>query len=372
MKIKYRHIINSFVFCMMVFMMLIGNKLNVSSISKIVSKLEITSALGLSIVRDESQSNGGTVYKLINIPSNINILDIKLINKSISYTFSNDGRILLDSSGVPVSNLNDDTYTIILNTKELGQVYKVVNKTDYGYRVLDIKVTYNDSKNVLEVQDTTNSLSGSEVSVFRNDSKIGNSKLDGEGKASIQVNDINDLTTSTYTVLLKKGSEIVGIDSFHINPIYREISVKDNVKLSIISQVSNKLNVCIDKNSGIGINDNVYVVSVYDESNPSENMLLNLDYTQNQIKNLQGEIILKTTLCQGKKYKARLRVNGIDLDQHDACDVNIRDIDASKIKATAIEKIGKDLRVDLSGINNLSKDDVIEVVSLHDIKDKEK
>ena len=279
----------------MVFMMLIGNKLNASSISKIVSKLEITSALGLSIVRDESQSNGGTVYKLINIPSNINILDIKLINKSISYTFSNDGRILLDSSGVPVSNLNDDTYTIILNTKELGQVYKVVNKTDYGYRVLDIKVTYNDSKNVLEVQDTTNSLSGSEVSVFRNDSKIGNSKLDGEGKASIQVNDINDLTTSTYTVLLKKGSEIVGIDSFHINPIYREISVKDNVKLSIISQVSNKLNVCIDKNSGIGINDNVYVVSVYDESNPSENMLLNLDYTQNQIKNLQGEIILKTT-----------------------------------------------------------------------------
>ncbi len=372
MKIKYRHIINSFVFCMMVFMMLIGNKLNASSISKIVSKLEITSALGLSIVRDESQSNGGTVYKLINIPSNINILDIKLINKSISYTFSNDGRILLDSSGVPVSNLNDDTYTIILNTKELGQVYKVVNKTDYGYRVLDIKVTYNDSKNVLEVQDTTNSLSGSEVSVFRNDSKIGNSKLDGEGKASIQVNDINDLTTSTYTVLLKKGSEIVGIDSFHINPIYREISVKDNVKLSIISQVSNKLNVCIDKNSGIGINDNVYVVSVYDESNPSENMLLNLDYTQNQIKNLQGEIILKTTLCQGKKYKARLRVNGIDLDQYDACDVNIRDIDASKIKATAIEKIGKDLRVDLSGINNLSKDDVIEVVSLHDIKDKEK
>ena len=166
MKIKYRHIINSFVFCMMVFMMLIGNKLNASSISKIVSKLEITSALGLSIVRDESQSNGGTVYKLINIPSNINILDIKLINKSISYTFSNDGRILLDSSGVPVSNLNDDTYTIILNTKELGQVYKVVNKTDYGYRVLDIKVTYNDSKNVLEVQDTTNSLSGSEVSVF--------------------------------------------------------------------------------------------------------------------------------------------------------------------------------------------------------------
>ncbi len=117
--------------------------------------------------------------------------------------------------------------------------------------------------------------------------------MDGEGKASIQVNDINDLTTSTYTVLLKKGSEIVGIDSFHINPIYREISVKDNVKLSIISQVSNKLNVCIDKNSGIGINDNVYVVSVYDESNPSENMLLNLDYTQNQIKNLQGEIILK-------------------------------------------------------------------------------
>ena len=56
------------------------------------------------------------------------------------------------------------------------------------------------------------------------------------------------------------------------------------------------------------------------------------------------------------------------MDQHDACDVNIRDIDASKIKATAIEKIGKDLRVDLSGINNLSKDDVIEVVSLHDIK----
>lgn len=372
MKIKYRHIINAFVFCMMVFTMLMSNKLNASSISKIVSKLEITSALGLSIVKEESQSNGNAVYKLTNIPNNINILDIKLINKSISYTFSNDGRILLDSSGVPVSNLKDDTYTIILNTKELGQVYKIVNKTDYGYKVLDIKVTYNNSKNTLEVQDITNSLSGSEVSIFKNDSKIGNSKLDGEGKASISINDINDLTTSTYTVLLKKGSEIVGIDSFHINPIYREINVRDNVKLSIISQVSNKLNICIGKDSGISINDNVYVVSVYDESNPNENMLLNLDYTQNQIKDFQGEVILKSTLAQGKKYKARLRVNGIDLDQQNDCDVNIRDIDVSKIRATAIEKIGKDLRVDLSGINNLSKDDIIEIVSLHDIKDREK
>lgn len=372
MKIKHRYTIKTFVFCMVVFMMLIGNKLNANSISKIVNKLEITSVLGISIVKDESPKKEDAVYKLINIPNNVTILDVKLINKSISYTFSNDGRILLDSSGEPVTNLEDDTYTIVLNTKELGQVYKIVNKCDQGYKFLDIKVTYNDLKDSLEIEDTSKLLCDSEVSIFKNDSKIGNSKLDNEGKATIHINDINDLTTSTYTVLLKKGSEIVGIDSFHINPVYREINVKGNVKLNIISQASDKLNICIDKDSGISENDKVYVVSVYDELNPNENMLLNLDCNQNQITNFQGEIVLKNALTHGKKYKVRLRVNGIDLDPQDDCDVSVTDLDISKIKATAIEKVGKDLRVDLSGINNLSKDDVIEVVSLHDIKEKEK
>ena len=373
MKIKHRLFVNSMIFILTALILILSSTFVANSLSKIVNKVDIVDVIGLKLIREENDSdmkNGR--YRLVEIPENINIIDARIVNKSEVYKFSNKDNILLDSSGNVVSNLKDQNYTLVLNTKELGEIYKIINKTVYGYKVLDIKVVYNKYKNTLEISNSNVLLGDSEVTIFKNDAKVGSTKLDANGKGSIYINDIENLTTSTYTILIKKGSEIVGIDAFHMTPTYRDLNLKGNVNFNIISEISNKLNISISGESGITVNDKVQVASVYDELNPNENLLLNLDCNKNNISDLNGEIILKNTLSKDKKYKVRLKVNGVELDPQDDCDVHIKNLDISKIKITAVEKIGKELRVDLSGINNLSKDDLIEVISLYDIKNKEK
>lgn len=336
-------------------------------LSKIVSKIEIVNVVGLKIVREE-----GIGYKLVDVPSNINILDARIANSGEVYKFSNQDKILLDSAGNKIENLNGENYTLILNTKELGEIYKILNKTDFGYKVLDIKVTYNREDNSLDISNSGFGFEDSEITIFKNDSRVSSVKLNSEGKGKIYVNDIQNLTTSTYTILVKKGSEILGIDAFHATPVHREFNLKDNVKFTITSKITNKLCVSIKPESGITQNDKVQVVSVYEESNPNENLLLDVSENLNLISNLNGEVFLKSTLVEGKKYIVKLKINGFEISSQDCCDVHIRNLDTSKIKITAVEKIGKELKIDLSGIENLTKDDLIEVVSLHDVNSKDK
>ncbi len=344
----------------------------VKSLPKIVNKVDIIDVVGLKIIREESGVDCEDVrYKLIDIPENINIINARIVHSGEAYKFLNPDNILLDSLGNVVQNLKDQSYTLVLNTKELGEIYKIINKTDYGYKVLDIKVVYNKYKNSLDISNSNVLFRDSEITVFKNDTKVGTVKIDEEGKGSIYINDIQNLSTSTYTILVKKGSEILGIDSFHITPTYKELSLNDNVKFSITSKISNKLKVCIKVESGITFNDRVQVVSVYEESTPSENLLLTLDENANVISNLDGEVTLKSSLVEGKRYKVKLRINGVEMDPQDCCDVHIKDIDISKIKVTAVEKIGRELKIDLSGIDNLDKEDSIEVISLHDVNKKD-
>lgn len=295
MKIKHRLFVNSMIFILTALILILSSTFVANSLSKIVNKVDIVDVIGLKLIREENDSdmkNGR--YRLVEIPENINIIDARIVNKSEVYKFSNKDNILLDSSGNVVSNLKDQNYTLVLNTKELGEIYKIINKTDYGYKVLDIKVVYNKYKNTLEISNSNVLLGDSEVTIFKNDAKVGSTKLDANGKGSIYINDIENLTTSTYTILIKKGSEIVGIDAFHMTPTYRDLNLKGNVNFNIISEISNKLNISISGESGITVNDKVQVASVYDELNPNENLLLNLDCNKNNISDLNGEIIFIT------------------------------------------------------------------------------
>lgn len=349
--------------------MILFTNYKVNAFSKIVSKVQIIDVSGIKLIREETDS---VKYKLSEMPNNINLIEAKIVNKGEFYKFTKEDRFLIDSSGNFVSDLEEKQYTLILNTKELGDVYKILNKTEYGYNSLDIKVAYNKYKNSLELTNSNVSLYDSEVTIFKGDKKVGESKLNSEGKGSIYIDHIENLTTSTYTILVKRGSEIIGIDIIHMNPIYKDLEIKDNVSFNIKSKISNKLNVSIKSDSGITFSDKVQVVTVYDEQNPNENLLMNLDDSNNSISDLNGEVILKGTLKHDKIYKARLKINGVELDSKDDCDVHIENSDFSKIKASVVEKIGKDLRIDLSGVENLDKENSMEIVSFYDVKNKDK
>ena len=143
MKIKHRLFVNSMIFILTALILILSSTFVANSLSKIVNKVDIVDVIGLKLIREENDSdmkNGR--YRLVEIPENINIIDARIVNKSEVYKFSNKDNILLDSSGNVVSNLKDQNYTLVLNTKELGEIYKIINKTDYGYKVLDIKVVH--------------------------------------------------------------------------------------------------------------------------------------------------------------------------------------------------------------------------------------
>lgn len=353
-------------FTVLILAFLFGVQFTANSATKIVSNVEIVDVAGLKLIKDSTNLN----YKLVEIPEGINIIDAKIIHLGNVYKFSDGENILLDKDGNFVQELTDDKYTLILNTKELGMIYKIINKVDYGYKVLDIKVVYDKYKNTLDIINSNSLLADSEVTLFK-DTKVGSTKLNSEGKGSIYINDIENLTTATYTIIIKKGSEILGVDAFHITPIYKELKLEGNVNYNITSEISNKLYVTIKPESGITNSDKVEVVSVYDEEKSSENLLLNLGSEKNKIIDLNGEIILKNKLNNGNKYRVKLKINGIELEAQNDCNINIKNMDTSKIKITAIEKIGKDLVVDLSGVENLNKEDLIEIVSLYDVNEKD-
>ena len=370
MKLKCRFVFNLTLFIFVFVSVILFTTFKVNACSKIVNKVEILDVTGLKLVREEIESEGR--YKLVEIPSNINVIDAKIASRGEFYKFTKEDGFLIDSTGNFINDLQEKQYTLVLNTKELGEVYKILNKTEYGYASLDIKVVYNKYKNSLELTNSNLCLSDSEVTIFKSDKKMGGTTLNNEGKGSIYINNLESLTTSTYTILAKRGSEIIGIDVLHINPIYKDLDVKNNVSFSIASKISNKLNVSIKGDSGITSNDKVQVVSVYDEQNPNENLLMNLDANNNNIFELNGEIILKNALKDDKNYKAHLKINGVELDSKDDCDIHIESSDFSKIKASVVEKVGKELRIDLSGVQNLDEGTSIEVISLYDVRNKEK
>lgn len=369
MKLKCRFVFNLTIFLFVFVSVILFTTCEGNAFSKIINKVEILDVVGIKLIREEIESGR---YKLAEIPSNVNVIDAKIASKGELYKFTKEDGFLIDSSGNFVDRLQEKQYTLVLNTKELGEVYKILNKTEYGYASLDIKVVYNKYKNSLELTNSNLALGDSEVTIFKSDKKIGGTTLNGEGKGSIYINDLENLATSTYTILVKRGSEIIGIDVLHINPIYKDLDIKNNVSFNIASKISNKLNVSIKEDSGITLNDKVQVASVYDEQNPNENLLMNLDVNNNNIFELNGEVILKSALKDDKNYKVRLKINGVELDSKDDCDVHIESSDFSKIKASVVEKVGKELRIDLSGVENLDKDTSIEVISLYDVRNKEK
>lgn len=341
------------------------NKVN--SLTKIISNVEIVEVSGLKLIKDAANSN----YKLVEKPENINIINAKIVHRGNIFTFTEKDNILIDKDGNFVENLEEDKYTLVLNTKELGLIYKIINKVDYGFEVLDIKILYDKFKNSLNISNANVLLADSEVTLFK-EGKVGSTILNSEGKGSIYIKDIENLTTATYTIIVKKGSEILGVDAFHITPTYKELNLEGNVQFNITSEISNVVDVSLKAESGITKDDKVEIVSVYDLENPRENLLLNAEGKKNRILDLNGEVLLRDKLSKGKSYKAKLKINGIELESKDDCEINIKTIDTSKIKIKTTEKIGKDLIIDLSAVGNLNKDDIIEILSLHDVKNKEK
>ena len=361
MKNKLR-IISTFM--ILILTLLFGKASIANSITKIINNVEIVNVCGIKLIKDVEKLN----YKLVDIPEGINVLDSKIIHLGNIYRFKDN--ILLDEGGNCIQELTEDKYTLVLNTKELGMIYKIINRSDYGYKVLDTKIVYDKYRNTLDITSIDYTENDLEVTIFKN-TKVGTAKLNSKGKGSIYINDMEDLTTGTYTIIIKKGSELLGVDAFHVTPIYKDLKLTDNVNFSIKSEISNKIDVIIDPKSGISNLDEVYVTSIYNEDIPNENLLLNLDSKKNKLVDLKGEIILKNKLNKGSKYRAKLKINGIDLKPQDDCIIFIKDVNTTNIKIGAVEKIGKDLTVDLTGVCNLNKDDVIEIVSLYDVNNKE-
>ena len=177
MKLKCRFVFNLTIFLFVFVSVILFTTCEGNAFSKIINKVEILDVVGIKLIREEIESGR---YKLAEIPSNVNVIDAKIASKGELYKFTKEDGFLIDSSGNFVDRLQEKQYTLVLNTKELGEVYKILNKTEYGYASLDIKVVYNKYKNSLELTNSNLALGDSEVTIFKSDKKIGGTTLNGE------------------------------------------------------------------------------------------------------------------------------------------------------------------------------------------------